>query len=66
MDWLILRAALIRAAWTFIFPAIGLGITWLLEPGRLAEFGVTDGTLALAIGAVLYGAKKALWPDTVI
>lgn len=66
MDWLRLRAGLIRALWTVVFPAIGAGVAYLLQPGALEEFGVTDGTIALVIGGVLYGIKKIVWPDTVL
>ena len=66
MDWIRFRGALIRAFWTFVFPALGLVVTYLLEPGRLAEFGVSEGAIALAIGAVLYGLKRLFWPNSVI
>lgn len=66
MDWIRLRGALIRAFWTFVFPTIGLVVTYLLEPGRLQEFGVSDGAIAMAIGAVLYGLKRMIWPNTVL
>lgn len=66
MNWIRLRGGLIRAFWAFVMPAIGAAITYLLQPGTLAEFGVTDGTIALFIGGVLYGVKKIVWPDTVL
>ena len=66
MDWLRFRAAIIRAFWAFVMPAIGVIVTYLLEPGRLEEFGVNQGAIALGIGALLYGLKKLLWPDTVL
>ena len=64
MDSERLVAAIIRAFWTVVFPLIGAGVTYLLEPGALEKIGVTNGALALGIGAVLYGVKKYLWPDT--
>ena len=66
MNWIRLRGALIRAFWTFVLPALGAVITYLLRPGMLEEFGITDGTMVLAIGAVLYGVKKAAFPNTVL
>ena len=59
-----LLAALIRAFWAFVMPALGALVTWLLEPGALEQIGVTNAALALGIGAVLYGVKKLVWPDT--
>lgn len=66
MDWIRVRAALIRAFWTVVFPLIGGLVAYLLEPGVLEEVGVTNAGVALAIGAVLYGLKKLIWPDTVL
>jgi hypothetical protein len=66
MDTNRLRAAIIRAFWTVIFPLIGSLVAYLLEPGVLEEVGVTIPALALGIGAVLYGVKKYIWPDTVM
>lgn len=60
------RAALIRAFWAAVMPALGALVVYLLEPGALEEVGVTNGGLALAIGAVLYGVKKLVFPDTVL
>ena len=64
MDTERLTAAIIRAFWTVVFPLIGGLVTYLLEPGALESVGVTNGALVLAIGAVLYGVKKWLFPDT--
>ena len=64
MDTDRLVAAIIRAFWTVVFPLIGGLVAYLLEPGVLEEVGVTNAGLALAIGAVLYGVKKYVWPDT--
>jgi hypothetical protein len=66
MDWIRVRAALIRAFWTVVFPLIGGLVAYLLEPGVLEEVGVTNAGVALAIGAVLYGLKKLIWPDSVL
>jgi hypothetical protein len=66
MDKQRILAAIIRAFWTVVFPLIGALVTYLLEPGVLEEVGVTNAGLALAIGAVLYGLKKLIWPDTVL
>lgn len=66
MDWIRVRAALIRAFWTVVFPLIGGLVAYLLEPGVLEEVGVTNAGIALAIGAVLYGLKKLVWPDSVL
>jgi hypothetical protein len=64
MNWQKLEGALIRAFWTFVFPAIGGGVAYLLEPGVLQSVGVENAVLAYGIGAILYGLKKFLWPDT--
>lgn len=64
MDTDRLLAAVIRAFWAFVMPALGGLVTWLLEPGALEEIGITNAALALGIGAVLYGLKKMLWPET--
>ena len=61
-----IKAAIIRAFWTVVFPLIGVLVTYLIEPGKLEEVGVTSAGLALGIGAVLYGLKKLLWPDTTL
>lgn len=66
MDWIRVRAALIRAFWTVVFPLIGSLVVYLMEPGVLEEVGVTNGGLALGIGAALYGLKKLFWPDSVL
>lgn len=66
MDWIRFRGALIRLAWSVIFPAIGAGVAYLLGDGVLEEIGVTNPQFAVVIGAVLYAAKRLFWPDTVI
>jgi len=66
MDWTRVQAALIRAFWTVVFPLIGGLVTHLIEPGVLEEIGVTNASIALIVGAVLYGLKKLIWPDTVL
>lgn len=57
-------AALIRAFWTVVFPLLGSLVVYLMEPGVLEEVGVTNASIALVIGAILYGVKKLIWPDT--
>jgi len=64
MNWKLLQAALIRAFWTIVFPLIGAGVAWLANPGNLESVGVENATIALIGGGVLYGIKKAIWPDT--
>ena len=64
MDWDRFVAALIRAFWSVVFPLIGAGVAWLANPGNLEEVGVTNGTVAIVVGGILYGLKKAIWPDT--
>jgi hypothetical protein len=66
MDWIRVRAAIIRAFWTVVFPLIGGLVAYLIEPGVLEEVGVTNASIALIVGAVLYGLKKLIWPDTVL
>jgi len=57
-------AAVIRAFYTFIFPLIGAGISWLLNDGNLESIGVNDGLLIVAFSAVLYGLKKYFFSAT--
>lgn len=64
MDTDRLVAAIIRGFWTVVFPLIGSLVVYLMEPGVLEEIGVTNGAVALIVGAVLYGLKKYIWPDT--
>lgn len=64
MDWARLKAALIRAFWSFVFPMIGVLVTWLANDQNLQDVGVTDAVLASVIAALLYGVKKLIWPDT--
>ena len=64
MDTDRLIAAVIRGFWTVVFPLIGSLVVYLMEPGVLEEVGVTNATIALVIGAVLYAVKKFVWPDT--
>lgn len=66
MDSKRILASIIRAFWAIVFPLIGSLVVYLLEPGVLEEVGVTNASLALVIGGVLYGLKKLLWPDSVI
>jgi hypothetical protein len=64
VDWARIKAALIRAFWTFVFPMIGVLVLWLTDVVNLQSIGVTDAVLASLIAAVLYGVKKLVWPDT--
>lgn len=64
MDLSRLEAAAIRAFWAFVFPALGGVVAYLLEPGVLQAIGVENAVLAYVVGALLYGLKKFLWPDT--
>ena len=66
MDWIRFRGALIRAFWTVIMPLIGAGVVYLLEPGKIEEFGVTNGGAILIIGGILYGLKKLFFPNTTL
>jgi hypothetical protein len=66
MDWARLQAALIRAFWTIVFPLIGALVVWLQNPDNLKIIGVANSTAILLIGAVLYGLKKLIWPNTVL
>ena len=53
----------IRAAWFIIFTAVGEGLTYLLN--NLTTLNLPPGT-ATAIGAVGYGLKRGIWPDSTI
>jgi hypothetical protein len=53
----------IRAAWFIIFTVIGEALTYLLD--NLTGLSLPSGTVT-AIGAVGYGLKKAIWPDTLL
>ncbi len=66
MDTDRILAAVIRAFWTVVFPMIGGLVAYLLEPGVLEGVGVTNAGVALAVGALLYGLKRYLWPDSVL
>jgi len=66
MDWLRVRASLIRGFWAIVMPLIGSLVVYLMEPGILEEVGVTNASIALVIGGVLYALKKMFWPDTVL
>lgn len=66
MDWIRFRGAIIRFFWTVVFPAIGGLVVYFMDPSVLEEFGVTNSTIVLVVGAVLYGLKKLLWSDTML
>ena len=53
----------IRATWFVGFTALGEALTYAL--GNLTNLDLPPGT-ATAIGAVGYGVKRALWPNTTI
>jgi hypothetical protein len=67
MDWQRFEAALIRAFWSVVFPAIGVGVdrlyNWATEE-NLQSIGVENFAIATAISAVLYGMKRYFWPGT--
>lgn len=63
MDWQKLQAALIRFFWATVFPSL----TWLTVGGNLESVGVSSeaaAVIAAAIGGIIYGVKKYIWPDT--
>lgn len=66
MDFLRLRAALIRGFWAVVMPLIGSLVVYLLEPGVLEDVGVTNAAAALVIGGLLYAVKKYAFPDTTL
>lgn len=66
MNWDRLKAALIRAFWTFVFPMIGAVVVWLANDQNLQDIGVENAVYASLIAAVLYGLKKVIWPDTTL
>lgn len=66
MNWDRLKAALIRAFWSFVFPMIGVLVVWLTNSENLQAIGVEDAVIASLIAAVLYGIKKLVWPDTTL
>ena len=53
----------IRASWFIIFTAAGEAIQYLLD--NLIGIGLPPRTGAV-VGAALYGAKRAIWPNTTI
>lgn len=53
----------IRAGWFVGFTAIGESLTYALN--NLTNLNLPPGT-ATAIGALGYGIKKALWPDSLV
>jgi hypothetical protein len=63
-----LQASLIRAFWTVVLPLIGLAVErlyeWWSTSGNPESIGVESSVIALAIGAILYAAKKYKWPET--
>lgn len=58
-----LQAALIRAFWAAVFPAIGFAVEYLADIDRLREFGFAI-PIAIAVGASLYGVKKYFFDST--
>jgi hypothetical protein len=53
----------IRAGWFILFTVAGEALTYGLN--NLTTLNLPPGT-ATAVGAVGYGMKKALWPDTTL
>ena len=67
VTWPNIKAALIRAFWAFVFPAIGYGVNLAvnaLEGQDLTSMPVSQAIMVGAISAALYGLKKKFWPDT--
>jgi hypothetical protein len=53
----------IRAGWVLVFMAVGEGLTYLID--NLTGLGLPQGT-STAVGAVLYGVKRAAFPNTTL
>ena len=53
----------IRATWFVVFTIVGESLTYALN--NLTSFNLPPGT-ATAIGAVGYGVKRGIWPDTTL
>ena len=53
----------IRGAWFVLFTVVGEALTYALN--NLTALNLPPGT-ATAIGAVGYGLKRGLWPDTTL
>ena len=51
----------VRAGWVIVFSMTGEGVTYAAD--NLAGLALPPGT-GMIVGATLYGAKKAIWPDT--
>ena len=51
----------VRAGWVIIFSMTGEGVTYAAD--NLAGIGLPPGT-GMIVGATIYGAKRAIWPDT--
>lgn len=51
----------VRATWVVVFSVTGEGITYVAN--NLGGLSLPPGT-GIAVGAVVYGAKRAIWPDT--
>jgi hypothetical protein len=64
MNWPRIKAAIIRAWWTFLFPMVGTLVIWLTNEQNLKAIGVEDAVIASLVAAFLYGLKKLIWPDT--
>jgi len=54
---------IIRAGWFVLFTVAGESLTYALN--NLTSLNLPPGT-ATAIGAVGYGLKKGIWPDTTL
>ena len=63
MNWSKLQAAGIRFFWATVFPALG----WFAVGANLEGIGVPPEAAIIggaAIGGLIYGVKKYVWPDT--
>jgi hypothetical protein len=54
---------IVRAGWFVVFTVLGEALTYALN--NLTSFNLPPGT-ATALGAVGYGLKRGLWPDTTL
>jgi hypothetical protein len=62
-----IKAALIRGFWSFVFPAIGYGVTLAInavEGVDLTSMSVGNAVIIGGVSAGLYALKKLYWPDT--
>lgn len=57
-----LDAAAIRTGWSILFPALGFGVSVIAE--TYSSLPVPQPWTGIVIGALAYGVKKYVWPDT--